>query len=121
MATYHSDLPQVFKALSDPTRLKVVERLVTGPASVTQLSEPFEMARPSFLKHLRVLEDAAIVSSVKKGRVRTVRLEPEVLDWVEAWVRRHRRRWEKRLDELGKFLEKNQEDNDDDDDRSARA
>lgn len=111
MATYLTHLTQVFKALSDPTRLSVVGQLVNGPASVSQLSKPFDMARPSFLKHLRVLEDAGVVSSVKQGRVRTVRLEPDALDWVEEWVQRHRRRWERRLDKLGQFLETEQQEN----------
>ncbi len=95
----------VFSALGDPTRIAVVERLARGPASVSELSAPFQMARPSFLKHLRVLEDAQIVTSVKSGRVRTVQLSPEALGWVEDWLTEHRRRWELRLDDLGQFLE----------------
>lgn len=104
MATH--SLPQVFAALSDPTRLAVVERLAAGPASVSQLSQPFIMARPTFLKHLQVLEGAGIVTSEKTGRVRTVSLSPDALDWVEAWVHRHRLRWARRLDDLGTFLDK---------------
>ena len=106
MATFHAQLPIVFGALADPTRLAVVERLVAGPASVSELSEPFEMAAPSFLKHLRVLEEAGVVATEKKGRVRTVRLAPDALGWVETWVRQHRRGWERRLDDLGTFLKK---------------
>ena len=106
MDTYHSHLPQVFAALSDPTRLAVVEHLLRGPASVSQLSKPFEMARPSFLKHLRVLEEAGLVSSNKSGRVRTVTLELEALSWVEEWLQAHRRRLENRLDQLEHFLGK---------------
>lgn len=103
MAT-QSHIPGVFAALGDPTRLAVVERLARGPASVSDLSAPFDMAGPSFLKHLRVLEAAGIVTSEKRGRVRTVQLSPEALDWVEDWVRQHRRRWARRLDDLGRFL-----------------
>lgn len=106
MATQQARLHHVFGALSDPTRLAVVERLVSGPASVSQLSQPFTMARPSFLKHLQVLEHAGLVTSEKVGRVRTVSLAPEALDWVEAWVHRHRHRWERRLDDLGTYLAK---------------
>lgn len=94
----------IFAALSDPTRLAVVERLVAGPASVSELSQPFDMAVPSFLKHLRVLEESGLVTSVKEGRVRTVRLAPEALGGVEVWAREHRRNWERRLDRLGDFL-----------------
>jgi DNA-binding transcriptional ArsR family regulator len=105
MATYDTHLPRIFSALSDPTRMAVVERLVDGPNSVSRLSAPFAMARPTFLKHLRVLEDAGLVTSVKSGRVRTVSLVPEAMDWVEEWVSRHRNRLEQRLDRLGRFLE----------------
>ena len=106
MATNHSGLHAVFGALSDPTRLAVVERLVNGPASVSDLSKPFDMAGPSFLKHLKVLEGAGVVTSEKKGRVRTVRLAPPAPQGVGEWVQEHRRRWERRLDDLGAFLQK---------------
>jgi DNA-binding transcriptional ArsR family regulator len=106
MATFNAQLPPVFAALSDPTRLAVVERLASGPASVSELSEPFAMAGPSFLKHLRILENAGLVSSEKTGRVRVVSLAPDALGWVEDWVSRHRRDWERRLGDLGAFLEK---------------
>lgn len=84
----------------------MVERLVTGPASVSELAKPFDMAGPSFLKHLKVLEDAGLARSEKKGRVRTVTLSPDALHWVEEWALRHRRLWEHRLDDLGSFLVK---------------
>jgi DNA-binding transcriptional ArsR family regulator len=104
MAIFYADLPTIFGALADPTRLAVVERLASGPASVSQLAEPFNMAGPSFLKHLKVLEEAGMVASEKVGRVRTVRLAPDALGWVETWVRQHRRAMERRLDDLGTFL-----------------
>lgn len=109
MATFSPDLPAVFGALADPTRLAVVERLVAGPARVSDLGAPFAMAGPSFLKHLKVLEDAGLVRSEKKGRVRTVTLSPDALAWVEDWVARHRGQWQRRLNDLGDFLA---EDND---------
>ena len=108
MDTCSSHLPAVFGALADPTRLAVIEALSAGPASVSELAAPFDMAAPSFLKHLKVLEEAGLVASEKKGRVRTVRLAPDALTWVEQWVRRHRLTWERRLDNLGSFL--NEED-----------
>jgi DNA-binding transcriptional ArsR family regulator len=104
MATYPDHLPRVFAALADPTRLAVIAHLAGGPASVSELAAPFPMAGPSFLKHLKVLEEAGIVASEKKGRVRTVRLAPDALGWVERWIREHRRGWESRLDDLGTFL-----------------
>ena len=106
MATQNPPLPRLFGALSDPTRLAVIERLTTGPTSVSDLSAPFDMARPTFLKHLSVLEDAGLVASTKTGRVRTVRLQPQALDWVADWVAQHRRTAEARLDRLGDFLKK---------------
>ena len=106
MATFNPRLPVIFGALADATRLAVVERLVIGPASVSELAKPFDMAGPSFLKHLKVLEDAGIARSEKKGRVRTVSLNPDALRWVETWVQRHRRDWENHLGDLGSFLAK---------------
>jgi DNA-binding transcriptional ArsR family regulator len=106
MATFGLQLPVIFGALADPTRLAVVERLVSGPASVSELAKPFDMAGPSFLKHLKVLEDAGIAYSEKKGRVRTVSLNADALRWVEAWLERRRQLWEDRLDGLGSFLSK---------------
>lgn len=106
---FHAQLPTVFGALADPTRLAVVERLSLGPASVSDLAAPFDMAGPSFLKHLKVLEEAGVVTTLKKGRVRTVRLAPDALGWVESWLRQHRKTWERRLDELGRILEEDKD------------
>jgi DNA-binding transcriptional ArsR family regulator len=94
----------VFRALSDPTRRRVVERLGRGPASVSELAAPFDMALPSFVQHLGVLEDCGLVRSVKKGRVRTYRLAPRRLKTAEAWLSRQRRFWERRLDQLDEYL-----------------
>lgn len=106
---YYPRLSEVFGALADPTRLAVVERLVSGPASVSELSAPFDMAGPSFLKHMKVLEAAGVVTSEKVGRVRTVSLSPGALGSVEAWLRQHRHGWERRLDRLGTFLDQETE------------
>lgn len=94
----------VFRALADPTRRRVLERLGRGPASVGDLAKPFEMALPSFLQHLRMLETAGLVSSEKVGRVRTYRLVPERLKLAEDWLSRQRRLWETRLDQLDDLL-----------------
>lgn len=98
------DLDRVFRALSNPTRRAVVTRLGEGPASVGELADPFDMALPSFLQHLRVLEDCGVVESTKDGRVRTYRLTPEPLAEAETWMFRCRATWEKRLDQLDAFL-----------------
>jgi DNA-binding transcriptional ArsR family regulator len=104
MATLRPELTKVFAALADPTRLAVVERLAQGPASVSELSQPFRMAGPSFLKHLRVLESAGLIRTRKRGRVRTARLEANALRWMEEWTAVHRAEWARHLDDLGEFL-----------------
>ena len=95
---------QVFNALSDPTRFAVVERLSQGELSVSELAEPFEMALPSFMQHLRVLEDCGLVTSTKKGRVRYCRLQGAKLKDAESWLSVQRRRWETRLNQLDDYL-----------------
>jgi DNA-binding transcriptional ArsR family regulator len=94
----------VFRALSDPTRRRVLERLGRSAASVTELAAPFGMALPSFVAHLRVLEESGLVRSRKSGRVRTYRLAPQRLKLAEAWLARQRAHWERRLDQLDAYL-----------------
>ena len=96
-------LDTLFQALSDPTRRAVLDRLGLGPASVTELAEPFDMALPSFVRHLRVLEDAKLVHSRKDGRVRTFRIVPSRMAAAEDWLAAHRRLWERRLDQLDRY------------------
>lgn len=94
----------MFRALADPTRRAMVGRLVRAPASVSQLAEPLPMSLPAVLQHLGVLESAGIVSSEKVGRVRTCRLEPEILLRAENWLIAQHTVWEDRLDRLGAEL-----------------
>jgi DNA-binding transcriptional ArsR family regulator len=98
------ELDQVFQALADPTRRKVIERLVSGPASTSELATPFDMALPSFTQHLGVLERAGLVTSTKTGRVRTYRLVPAALEVADGWLAEQRHLWERRLDQLDDFL-----------------
>lgn len=100
----NQELSVVFRALADPTRRAVVARLASGPAAMTELARPFEMAPPSFLQHLRVLEKAGLVASRKAGRVRTYRLDPQRLRSVETWLGAQRALWERRLDQLDAYL-----------------
>lgn len=88
----------VFHALSNPTRRKVLERLSTGPATVSALAAPFDMQLPSFVQHLAVLEESRLVKSRKRGRVRTYELAPERFKVAEDWLTARRREWEARLD-----------------------
>lgn len=94
----------VFKALSDPTRRAVVERLGRGPAATSDLAGDFDMSLPSFLQHLQVLEDSGLVASHKTGRVRTYRLTPGPLRAAEHWLSEQRELWERRLDRLDQHL-----------------
>jgi len=99
-----SSLDQVFQALADPTRRGMVERLVRGPASVSELSRPMAMSLPAVMQHLQVLEACGLVRSEKAGRVRTCHIEPVTLRAAEAWIAGQRTAWESRLDRLGEYL-----------------
>lgn len=93
-------LDHFFAAMADPTRRAVIERLTMGAAPVSDLAAPHDMALPSFLKHLKKLEEAGLVRTIKTGRVRMVHLEPAPLAEAEDWLNRQRRVWEGRLDRL---------------------
>jgi len=94
----------VFHALSDSTRRRVLERLSRSPASVSELAQPFEMALPSFVQHLTVLERSGLVRSTKSGRVRTYQIVPKRMKMAEHWLTRQRDLWERRLDQLDEYL-----------------
>jgi DNA-binding transcriptional ArsR family regulator len=100
--TMHLD--QVFRALGDPTRRAALGRLSRGPAAVSELARPFDMALPSFTQHLAVLESCGLVRSRKIGRVRTVQLVPQPLEVAEHWMVEQRALWERRLDQLDNYL-----------------
>jgi DNA-binding transcriptional ArsR family regulator len=97
-------IDSVFRALSDPTRRHVLERLSKSPASVSELAEPFDMALPSFVQHMGILENCGLVQSRKAGRVRTYQIVPKRLKLAEDWMVRQRALWEKRLDQLDTYL-----------------
>lgn len=94
----HAD--DVFLALANGTRRKILERLTVGPATVSDLAAPFDMALPSFVQHLAVLERSRLVKSTKRGRVRTYEMLPERFRVAEDWLAARRRQWEARLDRL---------------------
>jgi DNA-binding transcriptional ArsR family regulator len=101
---YYAELDALLRALADPTRRAVVERLATSPAVVSELAAPFAMALPSFLQHLHVLEDAGVVTSEKHGRVRTASLRPGGLDVLQLWLGEQRTPAEHQADRLGIHL-----------------
>jgi DNA-binding transcriptional ArsR family regulator len=97
-------LDRVFHALADPSRRAMVDRLTRGPASVSELAEPFDMTLAAVVQHLRVLEDSGVVRTEKIGRVRTCRIEPATLTSAEQWITKRKALWERRLDRLGEVL-----------------
>lgn len=97
-------IDRVFRALSDPTRRHVLERLSHSPASVSELAAPYGMALPSFVQHMGILEECGLVQSRKTGRVRTYEIVPKRLKLAEGWMARQRALWEKRLDQLDTYL-----------------
>jgi len=101
----NNELDKTFAALADPARRAMVERLVQGPASVSELARPLPMSLPAVMLHLKVLEESGLVTSRKEGRVRTCRIEPKMLSQAEKWVGERRQMWERSLDRLGQFLD----------------
>jgi DNA-binding transcriptional ArsR family regulator len=101
----HAPLDRAFSALADPTRRRILERLADGPATVGELAGPFDLTLPGLLKHVRVLERAELVVTEKKGRTRECRLGTAPLDDAARWIDGQRRRWEGRLDRLGRYLD----------------
>jgi DNA-binding transcriptional ArsR family regulator len=94
----------VFHALSNATRRKVLEHLTVGPATVSELAAPFDMALPSFVQHLAVLERSRLVKSKKQGRVRTFELVPDRFQVAEDWLAARRQLWEARLDRFDAYV-----------------
>jgi DNA-binding transcriptional ArsR family regulator len=97
-------LDRLFQALGDPTRRAILTRLARGPASLTELASPFDMALPSVMGHLRRLEEAGLTRSAKTGRVRTVTLVPGALAPVSGWLDQQRALWEDRLDRFDDYV-----------------
>ena len=105
-------LDKTFGALADPTRRALVERLVQGPATVSELARPLPMSLPAAMLHLKVLEESGLVTSQKVGRVRTCRIDTKMLSQAEQWVADRRRMWERNLDRLGAWLDETKPEDD---------
>jgi DNA-binding transcriptional ArsR family regulator len=99
-----AELDRIFRALADPTRRAVVERLGRGQAATSELAHPFAMALPSFLQHLDTLERAGLVTSKKEGRVRTYQLKSRPMQVAEEWMVTQRQLWERRLDQFDDYV-----------------
>lgn len=106
MVQYSQRLDSTFGALSDPTRRGIIERLGHRDASISELAGDFDMSLTGIGKHVGVLEQAGLVTTEKRGRVRTCRLQPRRLDAVSRWIAKYRRMQEERFDRLGEFLER---------------
>jgi DNA-binding transcriptional ArsR family regulator len=102
----YSPVDRTFAALADPTRRGVLERLGAGSATITELAEPFGISLTGMKKHIRVLEEAELVTTEKVGRARECRLGPQRLDAVQEWVEAYRRMLDERLDRFGELLER---------------
>jgi len=107
--TTENELDLLFKALADATRRNVLELLGKGDASVKELASHFTHALPSFMQHLKILEECGLIKTQKRGRVRTCSLEAEKLDVVEQWIAQQHAMWESRLDQLDTFLQNNKD------------
>ena len=104
MLDYAVDLDRVFQALADPTRRSMVDRLSSGPATVSELGKPLGMSLSAVVQHVQVLESCGLVRTRKVGRSRTCSIDPVVLRSAEQWIADRRALWERKLDRLGEYL-----------------
>ncbi|MDB5984817.1 MAG: transcriptional regulator [Pseudomonas sp.] len=105
MANYTASISEVFQGLADPTRCAIIGALGGGSQTVSALAAPFDMALPSFMKHLAVLERSGLIRTCKVGRTRTCELIPARLSQVEQWLAEQRAVWEARADRMVEFVE----------------
>lgn len=110
MEQYQERLNGLFQALADPTRRAVLGRLGKGPASISELAKPFDMALPSFMKHIHVLEAGGWILTRKEGRVRTCVIEKQAFTAADAWLSEQRALWEARFDRFDALLEATKDD-----------
>ncbi len=93
-----------FSALADPTRRAILARLALGETSVSELAEPFAMSLPAVSKHLKVLENAGLITRGREAQWRPARIEPDAFKDVDGWLEKYRRLWEERFDRLDAYL-----------------
>ncbi len=104
MAKCSTSLDSVFHALADPTRRAVIHRLGQGATTVSELAAPFNMALPSFMKHLQILESSGIICSKKMGRTRICEIRSQELTKAESWIAEQRKLWEDQTDRLETYV-----------------
>jgi len=104
MEQYPERLNDIFQALADPTRRGVLGHLRQGPASISELAEPFGITLPSFMKHIHLLEESGWIATRKEGRVRICTIQKKALAAADAWLATQRALWEARTDRLELFV-----------------
>ncbi|EKE73352.1 ArsR/SmtB family transcription factor [Celeribacter baekdonensis] len=104
MTKHSNDLDTLFSALSDPTRRAILTRLARGPATLSELHNPHDMALPSLMAHVKKLETAGLISTEKRGRIRTCRLTPGAFTPVQSWLEQQRSLWTGRLDRFDAYV-----------------
>jgi DNA-binding transcriptional ArsR family regulator len=109
MPSPKANIDRVFRALGDPTRRAIVEKLSEGPISVSRLAKPLDITLAAVVQHLQILEESGLVHTEKIGRVRTCSIEPAGLSVAEQWVGDRRSIWERRFDRLGDLLAESDE------------
>jgi DNA-binding transcriptional ArsR family regulator len=103
---YNATLDRTFFALSDATRRGILERLGRGPATISELAEPFGLTLNGVKKHVGILEEVDLVISAKVGRARECQLGPAQLEGAAGWIDDYRRTWQRRLDRFGSYVER---------------
>lgn len=93
-----------FNGLGDATRIKIIEKLCQGKQSISNLYEGQSMALPSFMKHIKILEDCGLIETIKIGRVRYVEVNMSALERIEIWINKRRDNWKNKLNKLDNFL-----------------
>lgn len=109
MVKYSEPLDNTFGALADPTRRALLASLMLGQASITELAKPHRMSLPAVMKHVRVLEQAGLVSQKKSGRTRLCQLVAEPLKDAEQWINQYRVFWQNQFTSLDRYLSQEQE------------
>lgn len=98
-------LSRIFAALADPTRRAILQRLAQGEATVQELAEPFDISLPAISKHLKVLEEAKLITRSRDAQYRPARLDPAALKEASQWIDEYRQFWEERFDRLSAYME----------------
>ncbi len=101
----HDSISSTFSALADPTRRAILARLALGETSVSELAEPFEISMPAVSKHLRVLEQAGLISRGREAQWRPCKLNPQPLQQAASWLEEYRRFWDQSFDRLDSYLQ----------------